>query len=251
MGYLICKKCKSYYELKPGENPEDFINKCDCGGELKYSENIDVVSPNWQQAPVHLVCPKCGTKNIESAVFCEECGKSLGATKQSAKAKSNRVSKGQSKIKGINKNQKIILGAVGLLCVGLIFIIGISGMLYPDKTTTTPTSTNAPTNTQTTNTQNTQSTSSSSEFQPITLSGTGQQATQNFKWPGGLMRVTMSHQGKSNFIIKLMDSNTGQTEELVVNEIGSFSGSRAFNVPSGTYMLDVTADGSWSVQITK
>ena len=24
MGYLVCEKCKSYFELQLGENPEDF-----------------------------------------------------------------------------------------------------------------------------------------------------------------------------------------------------------------------------------
>jgi transcription initiation factor IIE alpha subunit len=39
MGYLICKKCGGYYELQPGEQPEDFT-ECQCGGELTYKENL-------------------------------------------------------------------------------------------------------------------------------------------------------------------------------------------------------------------
>lgn len=38
-GYLICDKCGGYYELKPGESPSDFV-ECECGGELKYSDEI-------------------------------------------------------------------------------------------------------------------------------------------------------------------------------------------------------------------
>ena len=34
MGYLICDKCGGYYELQPGEKPEDFSNECECGGKL-------------------------------------------------------------------------------------------------------------------------------------------------------------------------------------------------------------------------
>ncbi|AEG17290.1 hypothetical protein [Methanobacterium paludis] len=34
-GYLICKKCGGYYELQPGESPEDF-DSCQCGGKLEY-----------------------------------------------------------------------------------------------------------------------------------------------------------------------------------------------------------------------
>ena len=29
------KKCGGYYELQPGEHPEDF-DRCDCGGKLRY-----------------------------------------------------------------------------------------------------------------------------------------------------------------------------------------------------------------------
>ncbi len=39
-GYLVCQKCNGYYKLQPGESPEDF-EECQCGGKLKYYENID------------------------------------------------------------------------------------------------------------------------------------------------------------------------------------------------------------------
>ena len=29
--FLVCKKCGGYYELQPGESPDDF-DKCECGG---------------------------------------------------------------------------------------------------------------------------------------------------------------------------------------------------------------------------
>jgi hypothetical protein len=44
MGYLICDKCGGYYELQPGETPEDFSNECECGGELIYSDSLDVIA---------------------------------------------------------------------------------------------------------------------------------------------------------------------------------------------------------------
>jgi len=40
MGYLICDKCKGYYKLKEGESIDDFDN-CQCGGKLRYIDNID------------------------------------------------------------------------------------------------------------------------------------------------------------------------------------------------------------------
>ncbi|MEN6592046.1 MAG: hypothetical protein ABFC12_02230 [Methanobacterium sp.] len=40
-GYLVCHDCGGYYQLQPGESPDDFSDTCDCGGELKYYEDID------------------------------------------------------------------------------------------------------------------------------------------------------------------------------------------------------------------
>ena len=48
MGYLICGKCKSYYKLQTGESAKDFIDKCDCGGKLRYMENLDIIDPQWK-----------------------------------------------------------------------------------------------------------------------------------------------------------------------------------------------------------
>ena len=49
MGYLICGKCKSYYILESGESAKDFTDKCECGGKLRYVENLDIVDPHWKQ----------------------------------------------------------------------------------------------------------------------------------------------------------------------------------------------------------
>lgn len=40
-GYLVCDKCNEYYKLQPGETPDDFTDKCECGGKLKYYDSID------------------------------------------------------------------------------------------------------------------------------------------------------------------------------------------------------------------
>lgn len=42
MDYLVCNKCKAYYELQLGENPEDFNDNCSCGGKLQYTKNMDI-----------------------------------------------------------------------------------------------------------------------------------------------------------------------------------------------------------------
>ncbi|MEN6552021.1 MAG: DUF4013 domain-containing protein [Methanobacterium sp.] len=39
--YLVCEKCGGYYKLQPGESPEDFSDKCECGGNLKFVQDLD------------------------------------------------------------------------------------------------------------------------------------------------------------------------------------------------------------------
>lgn len=37
--YLVCDSCEGYYELQPGESPEQFNLDCDCGGKLIQSSS--------------------------------------------------------------------------------------------------------------------------------------------------------------------------------------------------------------------
>jgi hypothetical protein len=37
----------------------------------------------------------------------------------------------------------------------------------------------------------------------------------------------------------------------VINEIGSFDGSKAVGVKAGVYLLDISADGNWNIQINQ
>ena len=52
MGYLICTKCKGYYELQPGESFKDYAGGCDCGGKIRHVENLDIVDPQWRQITI-------------------------------------------------------------------------------------------------------------------------------------------------------------------------------------------------------
>lgn len=60
----------------------------------------------------------------------------------------------------------------------------------------------------------------------------------------------LTHNGRSHFGVWLKDSK-GQDVELLANEIGSFNGSKAVGVSTGEYILDVSADGNWTVNITQ
>ena len=119
MGYLVCDSCGGYYELQEGENPEDFDDKCQCGGKLRFTEKIDINTTSQQ-----IICPNCKTENPEIATFCSECGKNLlEKTKQTKKQRKEKSSNG---IMGLWNKQKfstkIIAGAfliVALAIVGL------------------------------------------------------------------------------------------------------------------------------------
>jgi len=96
MSFLICEKCRGYYELQKGESPEDF-ESCLCGGKLEYIENIpeknpdesfneDLVKKNSDGKTVVMndkedkelksICPNCLKEN-EDDIFCSQCGGKL------------------------------------------------------------------------------------------------------------------------------------------------------------------------------
>ena len=66
MGYLICGKCKSYYKLQSGDSAKDFVDSCDCGGKLRYVENLDIVDPSWKQVTIQ-------KKSTKSEIYETRC----------------------------------------------------------------------------------------------------------------------------------------------------------------------------------
>jgi hypothetical protein len=81
------------------------------------------------------------------------------------------------------------------------------------------------------------------------FSGSGQQVTRKFSLTPGLHIFKMKHNGQSNFIIRPM-STDGRRYSTLVNEIGRFDGSAVFTTEkTNTYLLNVDADGTWSVSI--
>lgn len=84
---------------------------------------------------------------------------------------------------------------------------------------------------------------------PHTFSGTGQQVSPFIILSEGLTRFQMRHDGSHNFAIVLLDGR-GDWVDLLVNEIGPFDGSKATGIRQpGPYLLDIAADGNWTVTI--
>ena len=80
---------------------------------------------------------------------------------------------------------------------------------------------------------------------PVTLQGNGDDVVF-FNAKSGTYKFSFTHQGEANFIVML--NGTG----LMVNEIGSYSGSTRQNLGTdGYYGLVIKADGAWSAKIEK
>jgi hypothetical protein len=84
----------------------------------------------------------------------------------------------------------------------------------------------------------------------INLSGNGDTATDGIELQAGWAIFDGTHSnGSSNFAVHLQDES-GQDLELLVNTIGTYSGKTFAIIPStGTYYLNVAADGSWNFDI--
>lgn len=88
---------------------------------------------------------------------------------------------------------------------------------------------------------------------PITLSGSGQNATNAFTVTSGLAIFQASCSNcQGNFIVEIDHAN-GSLIDIPINVIGAYSGSVAEGLSAGQYVLSVTADQgvAWSVQITQ
>ena len=81
------------------------------------------------------------------------------------------------------------------------------------------------------------------------LSGRGDDVKSFTATGSGLRIFTMSHTGAHNFAVVLKDSG-GNYITLLANEIGSYSGKKSERLTSGTYYLDITADGAWTIDIS-
>ncbi|WP_406833247.1 hypothetical protein ABEG17_14955 [Pedococcus sp. KACC 23699] len=65
--------------------------------------------------------------------------------------------------------------------------------------------------------------------------------------------VTFSHQGSSNVAASVLDSSNQPTGDLLVNEIGNYSGVTAFGLHDfggDPVKIKITADGTWTMKIS-
>jgi len=92
---------------------------------------------------------------------------------------------------------------------------------------------------------------SSGTLPPLEQEGTGDYFIGPVQLSQGLARFELSHDGHANFIVTLMNRD-GEWVDLLANEIGSYSGSKAVRVPyAGVYWLGIEADGAWTATVTQ
>lgn len=87
-------------------------------------------------------------------------------------------------------------------------------------------------------------------FAPIELSGVGD-AVPRFEIPENAAAIaTATHAGGANFAIVTI-SELGEQNDLLVNTIGSYSGTVLFDEQDGQHSVafEVTADGPWTITI--
>ena len=72
--------------------------------------------------------------------------------------------------------------------------------------------------------------------------------TDKVTLPAAVSRATFSHKGQSNFAVKVY--TTSGSEDLLVNVIGSYKGSRpVVGEDDRVVYFEVTADGPWTINI--
>jgi hypothetical protein len=78
------------------------------------------------------------------------------------------------------------------------------------------------------------------------LTGKGKDVVQISPGSSGLTTVRLVHRGQSNFAINAYAADG--SSDLIVNEIGHYDGETT--LADGTDLLEIDADGAWSVAVT-
>lgn len=257
MGYLVCEKCGGIYKLQPGEKPEDFTDECECGGKLKYVENLDsTATKNMEEMKSTITCPRCGTENPEDAKLCKSCKRLLRMPPKSPIYDKKESKEGILETWNNQSNGIKIASIIGVCCLGLILIVGISGMLSPDKNTVN--STNQPAQTSTPSQSSTQA-QSATWHSIATFTGTGDKDTDSFTTKGNKFKIQIT--GTTSSLeygsISFFAYPEGETKSYVgQGSIDKFSQNTQSDesivtASPGNYYLSVIAANmdNWNIQV--
>lgn len=87
-----------------------------------------------------------------------------------------------------------------------------------------------------------------SDKSPLVFSGSGDDVKSFTTTGAGLRIFSMQYTGPRNFIVWLKDGQ-GNDVDLLVNDIGSYTGKNAAEIKPGNYVLDISASGPWTIEI--
>lgn len=175
-------------------------------------------------------CPYCAETIKAQAIVCRYCKRELN---------SSAVSNISAPLKEHRTNRSPII----YIIVAFATLWGISqicGTISLGSLQTT-----------TSNNSNSRFESSFPSFNTITLTGRGDD-TVNINKPKGPAIAQISTTATSgNFIVSNYNED-GESLDLLVNEIGSYSGTRAIDLlePEKTTRFEVNASGSWTIKIS-
>jgi len=195
----------------------------------KKPDNLEVQHISSERKPKF--CTTCGVPlQFENADICPNCGVKIQA----------QPIPGKSGLFWLS----VVLAV--LLIIGTVittFVFGVAGLTQKvSQSDGTNTPVNTPASSQT-------YISPSSTSDSIQVSGNGN-GVKPFTVTGtGLSEFSMSYSGQQNFIVRLRDSE-GKYIELLANEIGSYSGKKTATLRTGKYVLDITASGPWTIDIS-
>lgn len=83
----------------------------------------------------------------------------------------------------------------------------------------------------------------------VSFSGDRETATGFFRMSRGTKDFEMTHRGEGRFTVRLLDENGAKVGKSLAKKKGPFRGSTSVGVPrDGIYLLQVDADGPWSVR---
>jgi hypothetical protein len=88
------------------------------------------------------------------------------------------------------------------------------------------------------------------DFDPVpsSHSGVGDDVVFFEQSTSAFVEFVATHSGSSNFIIWTYDI-ASDDRDLIVNEIGVFSGTQVEALGPGHYVIDITADGAWTLDL--
>ena len=197
-------------------------------------------------------CPECGNENPDNSSFCKNCGADIKSVSVASQSEAKPSKGGPLGWWSEQTNLVKALSVIGICCLGLIVIVGISAILSPDSNTST---TSTPATTQTTTPVQTEPTWHSI----ATFSGTGNKDTDSFTTKGEKFKVKITANADSieYALISFFAYPEGETKMYVGNGgIDSFSQSKQSDefivtASPGSYYLAVIAANlnSWKIEV--